>query len=148
MGVVRQRHHRALVAGELRHERDFDSLRLQRRDERVARAVRLHRQQADPLQRRDPADLASRSQREFGVKLIILGNGRVGESQICRRLRGKIMTQASLPHTGLSFRRRTVPMCQRRWREAEHLGFRGQDIYLGTRTLFMESNAVFLGIHD
>ena len=79
------------------------------------------------------------------VKLMILGNGRVGKTQICRRLRGESFDEtvpsthgiqvSSLP---LAPRGRDTPVTLKIW------DFGGQDIYHGTHALFLKSRAVFL----
>jgi internalin A len=79
------------------------------------------------------------------VKLIVLGNGRVGKTQICRRLRsedydprvpsthGVIVTSARLPASD-----GVEPAVLHIW------DFGGQDIYHGTHALFMRTRAAFL----
>ncbi|MEO0810168.1 MAG: leucine-rich repeat domain-containing protein, partial [Pseudomonadota bacterium] len=82
------------------------------------------------------------------VKFMILGNGRVGKTQICRRLRGEAfdrsvgsthgiqVTSAPLAtpsHTDAA----QTPATLRIW------DFGGQDIYHGTHTLFLKSRAIF-----
>jgi internalin A len=79
------------------------------------------------------------------IKLMVLGNGRVGKTQICRRLRGEdydphvssthgvIVTSG--PVLGSSA---TDPTTVHFW------DFGGQDIYHGTHVLFMRSRAVIL----
>jgi internalin A len=84
---------------------------------------------------------------ENEVKLILLGNGQVGKTQLCRRFRGESFDE-SVPSThGVQV-----------WREALRLevggkeqvfqvnwwDFGGQDIYHGTHALFLRSRAVFL----
>ena len=75
------------------------------------------------------------------VKLMILGNGRIGKTQICNRLRdlpyeddadsthGITITEAPVPDTDGTFAI---------W------DFGGQDIYHSTHALFLKSRAVFL----
>ncbi len=77
------------------------------------------------------------------IKLMILGNGRVGKTQICRRLRGEnyddtvefthgiLVTSAPLPARGDHGGRLQI------W------DFGGQDIYHGTHALFMRSRAIY-----
>jgi internalin A len=79
------------------------------------------------------------------VKLMVLGNGRVGKTQICRRLRdedydprvpsthGVIVTSTSLAESDGG-----QPAILHIW------DFGGQDIYHGTHALFMRTRAVFL----
>ena len=89
-------------------------------------------------------DLEFGHERMFDVKLMVLGNGRVGKTQICRRLRGEpydeevesthgiIVTSASLPGS-----KNRTPARLQIW------DFGGQDIYHGTHALFMRSRAIF-----
>jgi internalin A len=79
------------------------------------------------------------------IKLMVLGNGRVGKTQICRRLRGEdydlrvpsthgvVVTSASLPASD-----EAPPAVLHIW------DFGGQDIYHGTHALFMRTRAAFL----
>jgi internalin A len=79
------------------------------------------------------------------VKLMVIGNGRVGKTQICRRLRGEdyeprvpsthgvVVTSASLPASDGA-----QPTVLHIW------DFGGQDIYHGTHALFMRTRAAFL----
>jgi internalin A len=81
------------------------------------------------------------------VKLMVLGNGRVGKTQICRRLRGEdyddkvesthgiIVTSAPLPRPGGGDAARL-----------QIWDFGGQDIYHGTHALFMRSRAIFAAV--
>jgi internalin A len=76
---------------------------------------------------------------------MVLGNGRVGKTQICRRLRGEdydprvpsthgvVVTLASLPAFD-----GTPPAVPHIW------DFGGQDIYRGTHALFMRTRAAFV----
>ena len=79
------------------------------------------------------------------VKLMVLGNGRVGKTQLCRSLRdepydetvpsthGVIVTSASLPAASAGPEARLNI-----W------DFGGQDIYHGTHALFMRTEALFV----
>jgi internalin A len=75
---------------------------------------------------------------------MILGNGRVGKTQICRRLRGENFDEA-VPSThgiqvsslGLAPQASDAPVTLKIW------DFGGQDIYHGTHALFLKSRAVF-----
>jgi internalin A len=78
------------------------------------------------------------------VKLMVLGNGRIGKTQMCRRLRGEdfdarvesthgiLVTSAALPPP-----KGHEPVRLQIW------DFGGQDIYHGTHALFMRSRAIF-----
>jgi internalin A len=79
------------------------------------------------------------------VKLMVLGNGRVGKTQICRRLRGEgYDPRVSSTHgvivtsTSLSELAGGQPAVLHIW------DFGGQDIYHGTHALFMRTRAAFL----
>jgi internalin A len=90
-------------------------------------------------------DLAEGSVVVPDVKVMVLGNGRVGKTQICRRLRGEdyddtvpsthgiIVTSADLrAPSGVDAAKLHI------W------DFGGQDVYHGTHALFMRSRAIFL----
>jgi internalin A len=89
------------------------------------------------------ADLTGDDVAVSDVKLMILGNGRVGKTQICRRLRGDSFDEAvpsthgiqlsSLPLAPQVF---DTPVTLKIW------DFGGQDIYHGTHALFLKSRAV------
>jgi internalin A len=78
------------------------------------------------------------------VKFMILGNGRVGKTQICRRLRGESFDEvvpsthgiqvSSVPLAGQVL---DAPVTLKIW------DFGGQDIYHGTHALFLQSRAIF-----
>jgi internalin A len=77
------------------------------------------------------------------TKLVVLGNGRVGKTQISRRLRGLGYDEA-VPST------HGITVTSGRWAgssDDEALNvwdFGGQDIYHGAHTLFMKTSAVFM----
>ena len=77
------------------------------------------------------------------AKLVVLGNGRVGKTQICRRLRG-LPYDEQVPST------HGITVTAKTWAgsaDDEVLNvwdFGGQDIYHGAHTLFMKTSAVFL----
>ncbi len=90
-------------------------------------------------------DRASGAEPVRDLKLIVLGNGRVGKTQICRKLRGETyddtipsthgiqVTSAALAGTGCA--------------SADRLNiwdFGGQDLYHGTHALFIRTRALFL----
>ncbi len=90
-------------------------------------------------------DLGAEAENE--VKVILLGNGRVGKTQLCRRFRDEPFDDAVPSTHGVQL-----------WREELHFpaggeervfqvnwwDFGGQDIYHGTHALFLRSRAVFL----
>jgi internalin A len=77
------------------------------------------------------------------VKLMILGNGRVGKTQICRRLRGESFDEAVRSTHGIQLSSLQLapvldtPVTLKIW------DFGGQDIYHGTHALFLKSRAIF-----
>lgn len=95
-------------------------------------------------------DLAAGVAPNADLKLFVLGNGRVGKTQICRRLKGDGF-DASIPSThGISLGHTRLmdgyadadPPEQavdlRFW------DFGGQDVYLGTHALFLDDRAVYV----
>jgi internalin A len=93
------------------------------------------------------ADLTGDDVSVGDVKLMILGNGRVGKTQICRRLRGESFDEAvpsthgiqlsSLPLAPRPPQVLDPPVTLKIW------DFGGQDIYHGTHALFLKSRAIF-----
>lgn len=79
------------------------------------------------------------------LKLFILGNGRVGKSELFRRLRGDDF-HGDLPSThGIQLDR--FELCRHHDERPIFLNawdFGGQDIYLGTHALFLKSRAIFV----
>lgn len=90
-------------------------------------------------------DLSAGAVPVLDVKLLVLGNGRVGKTQLCRRLRGEdydpseasthgiVTTRAPLPGNGDG---PATPL--------QIWDFGGQDLYHGTHALFTRANALFL----
>ncbi|MGC1480572.1 MAG: COR domain-containing protein, partial [Chthoniobacterales bacterium] len=80
-------------------------------------------------------------------KIMVLGNGRIGKTQICRRLLGESYIQDADSTHGITVT--TTSLAAHAGTEEAgdvlaHLwDFGGQDIYHGTHTLFMRSRAVF-----
>jgi len=84
------------------------------------------------------------------MKLFVLGNSRVGKTQICRRLKGEGF-DASIPSThGISLGQSRLidgdveadppePTVDLRFWD-----FGGQDVYLGTHALFLDDRAVYV----
>jgi len=88
-------------------------------------------------------DVAAGAEAATDVKLIVLGNGRVGETQICRRLRNEPYddTQPSthgIQATYATFDTGDAPTRLNIW------DFGGQDLYHGTHALFLRTSAIFL----
>ena len=93
------------------------------------------------------AELDLGAEPENEVKVILLGNGRVGKTQLCRRFRSQPYDE-SIPSThGVQIWREELrfrtggedQVFQVNWWD-----FGGQDIYHGTHALFLRSRAVFL----
>jgi internalin A len=90
------------------------------------------------------ADLTGDDVAVGDVKLMILGNGRVGKTQICRRLRGESFDEAVPSTHGIQLSSLPLapqvldpPVTLKIW------DFGGQDIYHGTHALFLKSRAIF-----
>ena len=90
------------------------------------------------------ADLTGDDVAVGDVKLMILGNGRVGKTQICRRLRDESFDEAVLSTHGiqlssvpLALQVAGAPVTLKIW------DFGGQEIYHGTHALFLKSRAIF-----
>jgi internalin A len=91
------------------------------------------------------ADLEAGAVAVPDIKLMVVGNGRLGKTQICRRLRGEdydprvTSTHGVIVTSGLLLGLGGAePAVLHLW------DFGGQDIYHGTHALFMRSRAVFL----
>ena len=90
-------------------------------------------------------DLKSGQRIDAEVKVLFLGNGGVGKTQLCRRLRG-LEFDLSVPTThGIQLGEMTVtsesfpePVRLNLW------DFGGQDIYHGSHALFLHGQAIFL----
>ncbi|GAA6166627.1 COR domain-containing protein [Sessilibacter corallicola] len=87
-------------------------------------------------------DLAESKNRQQEAKLMIIGNGRVGKTQICRQLSDLEFEKNSDSTHGITISSTSVPNNES---ARFHLwDFGGQDIYHGTHALFMRSRSVFL----
>ena len=87
------------------------------------------------------SDLGDDPQPLDTVKLIALGNGRIGKTQICNRLRSiSFDTDADSTH-GIKLFDAPIPAGQGTFRIWD---FGGQEIYHGTHALFLRSRAVFM----
>src|SRR5580658_4504747 len=78
------------------------------------------------------------------VKLMVLGNGRVGKTQICNRLRGEAFEPDADSTHGIIVRSAELPLAGAAPARLNIWDFGGQDIYHGTHALFLRSNAVFV----
>ena len=83
------------------------------------------------------------------MKLMVLGNGRVGKTQLCRRLRN-LRYDDALPSThGIVVESFDLPRGDKQDFAKVHIwDFGGQDIYHGTHALFLRANAVFVLVWD
>jgi internalin A len=88
-------------------------------------------------------DLAAGAVPSRDVKLMVLGNGRVGKTQICRRLRGLDYDETIDSTHGIVVASAELPIVGRAPARLHIWDFGGQDIYHGTHALFLRANAVF-----
>ncbi len=94
-------------------------------------------------------DLAKGSDPLTDVKLLIIGNGQIGKTQICRRLRDEEFDKSVRSTHGIEVHTIDLPMRQASMEGIEtarlHLwDFGGQDLYHGTHRLFLKSRSVFM----
>ena len=89
-------------------------------------------------------DLAAGTVDVPDVKLMVLGNGRVGKTQLCRRLRGEGYDDAEPSTHGILVTGAPLPADNGADTRLNIWDFGGQDIYHGTHALFMRSRAIFV----
>ncbi|MGE0226873.1 MAG: COR domain-containing protein, partial [Acetobacteraceae bacterium] len=90
-------------------------------------------------------DLEAGAERMRDVKLLILGNGSSGKTQIAGRLSGLKFDPAWDSTHGIKVSQTTLPAQDGTAGTTLHLwDFGGQDIYHGTHALFVRSRALFL----
>jgi internalin A len=90
-------------------------------------------------------DVAAGCQEAGDVKLMVLGNGRIGKTQICRRLRHEDFDATVASTHGILVT--SAPLTRSDNAATSRLqiwDFGGQDIYHGTHALFLRSRAIFL----
>jgi internalin A len=90
-------------------------------------------------------DLGAEAENE--VKVILLGNGCVGKTQLCRRFRGQSFDDAIPSTHGVQLWREELRIQGAGLEQSFQVNwwdFGGQDIYHGTHALFLRSRAVFL----
>jgi internalin A len=90
-------------------------------------------------------DLGAEAENE--VKVILLGNGRIGKTQLCRRFRGQPFDESVESTHGVQIWREELRIQtggQEQVFQVNWWDFGGQDIYHGTHALFLRSRAVFL----
>jgi internalin A len=93
------------------------------------------------------SELGLGAEAENEVKVILLGNGRVGKTQLCRRFRGQPFDQSVESTHGVQIWREELRIQtggQEQVFQVNWWDFGGQDIYHGTHALFLRSRAVFL----
>ena len=108
-------------------------------------------------------DLEAGEERLPDVKVLVLGNGGIGKTQICRRLRGEVFDPSVDSTHGILVTSAMLPMPPQA-AEAAHPGhegagqpsrpgeearlhlwdFGGQDLYHGTHALFMRTRSLFV----
>ena len=89
-------------------------------------------------------DLGEASERMEEARLLLLGNGRIGKTQIRRRLAGEDFDE-DVPSThGIS----VTPLCvpDRPTRKFHAWDFGGQDLYHGVHALFIRGRAVVMAV--
>jgi internalin A len=86
-------------------------------------------------------DLEKGREEVSGIKLMMLGNGLIGKTQICRRLRGEDYDESEDSTHGI--RVTSAPLPGSKDVRLQIWDFGGQDIYHGTHALFLRSRAIF-----
>ncbi|SAL49924.1 Internalin-A precursor [Caballeronia terrestris] len=105
-----------------------------------------HSDDALPRIRAWQVDLLAGEAPNSTVKLFVLGNGRVGKTQICRRFRDDLF-DSSIPSThGISLSQVQLANASNDYPAvtANVWDFGGQDIYLGTHALFLDERAIYV----
>ncbi len=90
-------------------------------------------------------DLQAGTEQVNDVKVIVVGNGRIGKTQICNRLRNEPYEKQADSTHGITVTQTELPM--QAGSDAAVLNlwdFGGQDLYHGTHSLFLKSRAVFV----
>ena len=91
-------------------------------------------------------DLEAGSVAATDVKLIVLGNGRVGKTQIVRRLKNEDY-DSSVPSThGIIVTSALLEAGEAEPTRLNIWDFGGQDLYHGTHALFLRTSAIFLAV--
>jgi internalin A len=91
------------------------------------------------------ADLEYGERIDAELKVFFLGNGGVGKTQLCRRLRGLEFDPSDPTTHGVELGRTTVTVENYPERVRLNLwDFGGQDIYHGSHALFLQGQAIFL----
>jgi len=96
-----------------------------------------------PALRAHFADLAAGREVDRTVKLVVLGNGRIGKTQLCRHLRGLGFDPHSTSTHGVQVF--TTDLGEGEERLTLNLwDFGGQELYHGTHALFLRGAAIFI----
>jgi internalin A len=94
-----------------------------------------------PKLRAHYADLESGARADAELKVFFLGNGQVGKTQLCRRLRADLIRR---PDDQQSNAETTMELEGFRAGSLNLWDFGGQDIYHGSHTLFLHGQTIFL----
>ena len=98
-----------------------------------------------PTLRSHFADLAKGAEAASDVKTVVVGNGRIGKTQICRRLRDEEFDESVDSTHGITVTQAPLPADNDEPDILLNLwDFGGQDLYHGTHSLFMKTRAVFV----
>ena len=98
-----------------------------------------------PTLRSHFADLAKGSEAVPDVKTVVVGNGRIGKTQICRRLRDEDFDESVNSTHGITVTQTPLPVDKDEPPVLLNLwDFGGQDLYHGSHSLFMKTRAVFV----
>jgi len=97
-----------------------------------------------PRLRAHLADVAAGAEPLRDVKVIVLGNGRIGKTQLCRRLRGLPFEDNANSTHGIGVSTAELPMPDGPPALLNLWDFGGQDLYHGTHALFMQTRAIFV----
>jgi internalin A len=90
-------------------------------------------------------DMAAGSEEVADVKLMVLGNGRIGKTQICLRLCNREFNETVTSTHGIQVTSASLrPSDSSAALRLQIWDFGGQDIYHGTHALFLHSRAIFL----
>lgn len=89
-------------------------------------------------------DLAVGAELLPDVKVVVLGNGRIGKTQICRRLRGDGYDESVDSTHGIVVTQAELPIPDQLHAVMNLWDFGGQDLYHGTHALFLKSRAVLI----
>jgi internalin A len=89
------------------------------------------------------ADLAAGGEPLRDVKLMVLGNGQIGKTQLCRALRSESFDKTVPSTHGVLVTSASLPLPSQENAKLHIWDFGGQDIYHGTHALFARTRAIF-----